>query len=53
MGGLRGIALGANHRSPSRLSMTAALCWRGCVSGRRAMVRTCSSNCDTSQAFWL
>ena len=33
--------------------MTAALCWRGCVSGRRAMVRTCNSNCDTSQAFWL
>ena len=40
----------SNHRSPSRLSMTAGLCWRGGVSGRPASVRTCSSNCETSQA---
>ena len=40
-----------NHRSPSRFSITAGLCWRGCTSGRPAMARTCSSNCDTSQAL--
>ena len=50
-GGVCAVSPWANHRSPSRLSMTAALCWRGCVSGRPAMVRTCSSNCETSQAF--
>ena len=40
--GLRRVAC-VNHRSPSRLSMTAALCRRGCTSGRFTMVRTCSS----------
>jgi hypothetical protein len=42
-----------NHRSPSRLSITAAECRRGCTSGSPASVRTCRSNCETSQASML
>ncbi len=48
-----GAAPCANHRSPSRLSIIAGLCWRGATSGRPASVRTCSSNCETSQASML
>ena len=40
----------SNHRSPSRFSITAGLCWRGGDKGRPASVRTCRSNCDSSQA---
>ena len=43
----------SNHRSPSRLSITAGECRRGATSGRPAMQRTCSSNCETSQASML
>ena len=52
-GGVVSVSPAANQRSPSRLSMIDGLCWRGCGSGRPARARTCSSNCETSQASML
>ncbi len=43
----------AHHRSPSRLSITHGECRRGATSGAPVIARTCSSNCDTSQASML
>lgn len=52
-GGVRACVPWVNHRSPSRLSITVGLCWRGATKGKPAMVRTCRPNCDRSQASWL
>ena len=51
--GVRSRPSASNHRSPSRFSITAAECWRGCSKGSPVMQRTCSSNCETSQLSTL